>query len=104
MRYVIFADVHGDKDALERLLSRHRGNPYISLGDLYWMLTPDAVIEEMTMAAIKKGVLLIEGDHERDNKTEFKLQSVLDGELGIEDDESYWYPLWPDRPGGHPWE
>jgi len=44
------------------------------------------------------------GNHERDNRTEFKLQSVLDGELGIEDDESYWYPLWPDRPGGYPWE
>ena len=27
-----------------------------------------------------------------------------DGELGIEDDESYWYPLWPDAPGRHPWE
>ena len=44
------------------------------------------------------------GDHERDNRTEFKLQSVLDGELAIEDDESYWYPLWPDRPGGYPWQ
>jgi len=43
------------------------------------------------------------GNHERNSKTEFKLQSVLDGELGIEDDESYWYPLWPDRPGGYPW-
>ncbi len=45
-----------------------------------------------------------QGDHDRDNQAEFKLQSVLDGELGIEDDESYWYPLWPDRPGGYPWE
>jgi hypothetical protein len=45
-----------------------------------------------------------DGDHERDKQTEFKLRSVLDGELGIEDDEEYWYPLWPDRPGGHPWE
>ena len=45
-----------------------------------------------------------EGDHDRDNQAEFKLQSVLDGELGIESDESYWYPLWPDRPGGYPWE
>jgi len=43
------------------------------------------------------------GNHERNTKIEFKLQSVLDGELGIEDDESYWYPLWPDRPGGYPW-
>ena len=45
-----------------------------------------------------------DGDHERDTQAEFKLRSVLDGELGIEDDEEYWYPLWPDRPGGHPWE
>ena len=44
------------------------------------------------------------GGRDRDTRTEFKLQSVLDGELGVEDDESYWYPLWPDRPGGHPWE
>jgi len=45
-----------------------------------------------------------EGTSERDNRAEFKLQSVLDGELEIEDDESYWYPLWPDRAGRHPWE
>lgn len=44
------------------------------------------------------------GDHDRDNRTEFKLQSVLDGELGLEADEAYWYPLWPDAPGDHPWE
>mgnify|MGYP000344970042 CR=1 FL=1 len=44
------------------------------------------------------------GRHERDNRLEFKLQSVLDGELGVESDESYWYPLWPDGPNGHPWE
>jgi hypothetical protein len=45
-----------------------------------------------------------EGGHERDQRLEFKLQSVLDGELEIEDDEQYWYPLWPDRSGAHPWE
>lgn len=43
------------------------------------------------------------GEHERDATAEFKLQSVLDGELDVEDDEAYWYPLWPDN-GGHPWE
>ncbi|WP_224448181.1 PspA-associated protein PspAB [Haloprofundus salilacus] len=42
--------------------------------------------------------------HERNQRVEFKLQSVLDGELGIEDDEQYWYPLWPDQRGGHPWD
>jgi hypothetical protein len=41
--------------------------------------------------------------HERDTKAEFKLQSVLDGELGVEDDKEYWYPLWPEQPGRHPW-
>jgi len=44
------------------------------------------------------------GRHDRDSRLEFKLQSVLDGELEVEDDESYWYPLWPDGPDGHPWE
>ncbi len=42
------------------------------------------------------------GDHDR--QLEFKLDSVLDGELSVEPDKEYWYPLWPDRPGGHPWE
>ena len=40
---------------------------------------------------------------ERDNRLEFKLKSVLDGELDVEGDESYWYPLWPGDDGGHPW-
>ena len=44
------------------------------------------------------------GDHDRNNRAEFKLRSVLDGELDVQDDESLWYPLWPARPGGHPWE
>ncbi|GAB6860760.1 hypothetical protein ACFR97_00900 [Haloplanus litoreus] len=44
------------------------------------------------------------GTHERDTGVEFKLGSVLDGELDVEDDERYWYPLWPDRPSGHPWD
>lgn len=44
------------------------------------------------------------GERERDHKTEFKLESVLDGELDIEEDEEYWYPLWPSRQGRHPWE
>lgn len=44
------------------------------------------------------------GADERDNAEEFKLRSVLAGELPIEEDESEWYPLWPDSPGQHPWE
>jgi hypothetical protein len=43
------------------------------------------------------------GDHERDDTVEFKLASVLDGELDVEDDERYWYPLWPESSDGHPW-
>jgi hypothetical protein len=42
------------------------------------------------------------GNHERDAAVEFKLESVLDGELEVEPDKEYWYPLWPD--GRHPWE
>lgn len=43
-------------------------------------------------------------NRERDTSVEFKLQSVLDGELTIESDTSYWYPLWPSSDGNHPWE
>jgi hypothetical protein len=42
--------------------------------------------------------------HERDSSAEFKLESVLDGELGVESDKEYWYPLWPSSPNAHPWE
>jgi len=45
-----------------------------------------------------------ETDHERDQATEFKLESKLDGELSVEQDKAFWYPLWPDRAGDHPWE
>lgn len=44
------------------------------------------------------------GTSSRDSKTEFKLESVLDGELDVEADKEYWYPLWPSSPNGHPWE
>ena len=43
------------------------------------------------------------GGHERDTGAEFKLESVLDGELDVEGDKEYWYPLWPERAGRHPW-
>ncbi|AFK17856.1 hypothetical protein E6P09_03655 [Haloferax mediterranei ATCC 33500] len=44
-----------------------------------------------------------QGTSKRNQQLEFKLESVLDGELEIEDDESYWYPLWPSTRDGHPW-
>lgn len=44
------------------------------------------------------------GTDTRDHVTEIKLRSLLAGQLPIESDESEWYPLWPDRPGLHPWE
>jgi hypothetical protein len=44
------------------------------------------------------------GGRERDSRLEFKLQSVLDGELDVEGDETYWFPLWPNSPDGHPWD
>jgi len=43
-------------------------------------------------------------DHEQDDQSLFKLEGVLDGELELEPNREYWYPLWPDRPGKHPWE
>jgi len=45
-----------------------------------------------------------DASHERDNQLELKLASVLDGELEVEDDKEYWYPLWPSEGGRHPWE
>jgi hypothetical protein len=42
------------------------------------------------------------GGHERDQRLEFKLESVLDGELDLEDDTAYWYPMWPEG-DAHPW-
>lgn len=45
-----------------------------------------------------------QGTSERDGVEELKLRSLLDGHLPVEPDESEWYPLWPDRPGAHPWE
>jgi hypothetical protein len=44
------------------------------------------------------------GTDSRDVRGEQKLAAVLDGELDVEPDREYWYPLWPDRPGSHPWE
>lgn len=41
---------------------------------------------------------------ERDSAAEFKLESLLDGELDVEPDKEYWYPLWPSQAGSHPWE
>jgi hypothetical protein len=44
------------------------------------------------------------GGRERDSAVEFKLESVLDGELDVEAEKEYWYPLWPGSAGAHPWE
>lgn len=44
------------------------------------------------------------GDRTRNSSVEVKLQSVLDDDLDVEEETQYWYPLWPDRDGGHPWE
>ena len=41
---------------------------------------------------------------ERDSSAEFSLESALDGELEIEREKEYWYPLWPSEGGTHPWE
>ncbi|MFB6129241.1 MAG: hypothetical protein ABEJ28_00275 [Salinigranum sp.] len=44
-----------------------------------------------------------ERGHEQNDQLLFKLESVFDGELELESDKKYWYPLWPDHDGGHPW-
>ena len=44
------------------------------------------------------------GTADREDSLEVKLQSVMDDELDVEEDSAYWYPLWPDRAGAHPWE
>lgn len=44
------------------------------------------------------------GGSDREEARELKLQSVMDEELDIEAEAGYWYPLWPSRPGAHPWE
>jgi len=41
---------------------------------------------------------------ERDSSAEFTLETALDGELEIEREKEYWYPLWPSEGGTHPWE
>ncbi len=41
---------------------------------------------------------------ERDSSAEFSLESALDGELELEREKEYWYPLWPSEGGTHPWE
>ena len=43
-------------------------------------------------------------ENERDERVELKLSSILDGELTVEGDRGYWYPLWPSATGAHPWE
>jgi hypothetical protein len=41
--------------------------------------------------------------HERVSRLERKLETVLEGELEVEPEKEYWYPLWPES-GRHPWE
>ncbi len=42
------------------------------------------------------------GNSERDQRLEFKLETMLDGELEVEADTAYWYPMWPEG-DRHPW-
>ncbi len=42
------------------------------------------------------------GKRNRDERIEFKLETNLDGELRVEDDTAYWYPMWPEG-DSHPW-
>lgn len=40
---------------------------------------------------------------ERDEKLEVKIAKVIEEEISIEQDKSYWYPLWPDEVDLYPW-
>jgi hypothetical protein len=42
--------------------------------------------------------------HEQDQQALFKLESVLDGELDLEGNKEFWYPIWPDSADLHPWQ
>ncbi|WP_435334504.1 PspA-associated protein PspAB [Haloarchaeobius sp. TZWWS8] len=44
------------------------------------------------------------GKKDRDSGTEFKLESNLDGELDLEKEKEYWYPMYASSTGKHPWE
>jgi hypothetical protein len=44
-----------------------------------------------------------DGEQSRDQSTELKLSGVMEDELTVEEDRKFWYPLWPDSPGNHPW-
>lgn len=45
-----------------------------------------------------------QGLDERDSKIERRLSTIIEDEIDVEDDRSYWYPLWPREEGLHPWE
>jgi len=92
----VAADTLADRGYGDRLLAAVFGFDPLDGGDpVYWVYS------------FKRGSFYPfapRGHHERDSTVEVKLQSVLDGELDVEDDTAYWYPLWPDSAGGKPWE
>ena len=75
--------------------SRRRGGGPADRGRVYWVYS------------FRRGAyypFAPRPGNERDSSAEFKLESVLDGELEIEGDKEYWYPLWPNERGAHPWD
>lgn len=87
-----FVDRHYDEHLLAALLSFRRDERRA-----YWIYVFDR-------GTFYPFVPEPDEDRERDTPTEFRLQSVLEDDLEIEPDETHWYPLWPDRPGNHPWD
>lgn len=45
-----------------------------------------------------------QGTSKRNEGEERKIATILEEEIDVEDDKTYWYPLWPREPGVHPWE
>ncbi|AKH98561.1 PspA-associated protein PspAB [Halanaeroarchaeum sulfurireducens] len=92
----VAADTLADRGYSDRLLAAVFGfEPIVGEGRAYWIYS------------FRRGSFYPfapRSMRERDSALEVKLQSVLDDEMDVEEDTGYWYPLWPDRNGGHPWE
>jgi len=90
--------------AADTLIERGYGNRLLAA--VFGFRRPDSGERAYWVYSFRRGSFYPfapRGDRERDSSLEFKLESVLDGELDVEDEKEYWYPLWPDSPGDHPW-
>ncbi len=90
--------------AADTLIERGYGNRLLAA--VFGFERPDSGERAYWVYSFRRGTFYPfapRGTRERDSSLEFKLETVLDGELDVEDEKEYWYPLWPDSEGGHPW-